>query len=190
MDESITRGWNLSTYNCRGGIHKTTNEQIHNKRTNPHNKNFCGRIHKTTNGWIYMELMSGRWKRIEDTTVVYRLLRKPFANSRPTVGCLSVRNPSQSHCIILAVKKEKICLQRLLAGFFFCFTKSEHYQLIFIIGHWRLKTWWLLKELFFVTSETSFVKALVKFKRQQLPLKAHCAHKRHVTPEAFPAHLL
>ena len=74
--------------------------------------------------------------------------------------------------------------------FFFCFTKSEHYQLIFIIGHWRLKTWWLLKELFFVTSETSFVKALVKFKRQQLPLKAHCAHKRHVTPEAFPAHLL
>ena len=31
---------------------------------------------------------------------------------------------------------------------FFCFTKSEHYQLIFIIGHWLLKTWWLLKELF------------------------------------------
>ena len=36
MDESITRGRNLSTYNCRGGIHKTTNEGIHNKRTNPH----------------------------------------------------------------------------------------------------------------------------------------------------------
>ena len=42
----------------------------------------------------------------------------------------------------------------------------------------------------FVTSETSLVKALVKFKRQQLPLTAHCAHKRHVTPEAFPADLL
>ena len=33
-------------------------------------------------------------------------------------------------------------------SFLFCFTKSEHYQLIFIIGHWLLKTWWLLKELF------------------------------------------
>ena len=33
-------------------------------------------------------------------------------------------------------------------SFFFCFTKSEHYQLIFIIGHWLLKTWWLLKEPF------------------------------------------
>ena len=42
----------------------------------------------------------------------------------------------------------------------------------------------------FVASETSLVKALVKFKRQQLPFTAHCAHKRHVTPEAFPAHFL
>ena len=33
-------------------------------------------------------------------------------------------------------------------NFFFCFTKSQHYQLIFIIGHWLLKTWWLLKEPF------------------------------------------
>ena len=37
----------------------------------------------------------------------------------------------------------------------------------------------------FITSETSLVKALVKFKRQQLPLTVHCAHKRHVTPKAF-----
>ena len=42
----------------------------------------------------------------------------------------------------------------------------------------------------FVASETSLVKALVKFKRQQLPLTAHCARKWHVPPEAFPAHLL
>ena len=46
------------------------------------------------------------------------------------------------------------------------------------------------KGAIFVTSKTSLVKALVKFKRQQLPLTAHCAHKRHVTPEAFPADLL
>ena len=42
----------------------------------------------------------------------------------------------------------------------------------------------------FVASGTSLIKALVKFKRQQLPFTAHCAHKRHVTPEAFPAHFL
>ena len=42
----------------------------------------------------------------------------------------------------------------------------------------------------FVTSETSLVKALVKFKRQQLPLTAHRAREWHVPPEAFPAHLL
>ena len=41
-----------------------------------------------------------------------------------------------------------------------------------------------------VASETSLVKVLVKFKRQQLPFTAHCAHKRHITPEAFPAHFL
>ena len=42
----------------------------------------------------------------------------------------------------------------------------------------------------FVARGTSLVKVLVKFKRQQLPFTAHCAHKRHVTPEAFPAHFL
>ena len=33
-------------------------------------------------------------------------------------------------------------------SFFWGVTKSEHYQLIFIIGHCLLKTWWLLKEPF------------------------------------------
>ena len=31
--------------------------------------------------------------------------------------------------------------------FFFCFTKSEHYQLIFIIGHWLLKPFLLQVKL-------------------------------------------
>ena len=73
----------------------------------------------------------------------------------------------------------------------FCFTKSEHYQLNYlyylplIFGNVVAP-----KGAVFVTSETSLIKALVKFKREQLPLMAHCAHKRHVMPEAFPAHLL
>ena len=88
-------------------------------------------------------------------------------------------------------QEAKICLQRLLAAFFFCFTKSEHYQLVSLY-YWPLTFENVVapKGAVFVTSETSLVKALVKFQRQQLPLMVHCAHKRHLTPEAFPAHLL
>ena len=43
------------------------------------------------------------------------------------------------------------------------------------------------KGAIFVASETSLVKALVKFESTVAP---HCAHKRHVRPEAFPAHFL
>ena len=69
----------------------------------------------------------------------------------------------------------------------FCFALLIGTLSIFIIG---LENVVAPKGAVFVTSETSLVKALVKFKRQQLPLTAHCAHKRHVTPEAFTAHLL
>ena len=40
----------------------------------------------------------------------------------------------------------------------------------------------------FVASGTSLVKALVKFKRQQLPFMAHCAHKRHAILAQFVVH--
>ena len=58
------------------------------------------------------------------------------------------------------------------------------------VGRQSANCWPTVVSLVFVTSETSLVKALLKFKRQQLPLTAHCARKRHVTPEAFPARLL
>ena len=75
----------------------------------------------------------------------------------------------------------------------------QRFFLLYLIGTLSIDLYyWTLtfenvvapKGVVFVTSETSLIKALVKFKRQQLPLMAHCAHKRHVTPEAFPAHLL
>ena len=140
-------------------------------------------------------------------TVVYRLLRKSSANSRPTVGrlsadcrptvgsmsvigwpsvgweplsntrkastrreehCISTRNETFSleSTILFRFLRDQSPLNLLCLGFlgtkpltsssqsrskkfvysgflqlFFCFTKSEHYQLIFIIGHWLLKTW-------------------------------------------------
>ena len=79
-------------------------------------------------------------------TVVYRLLRKSSASSRPTVGRLSAA--CRPHVGNLLAK----CRLRTLVEY--------------------------------------LVKALVKFKRQQLPFTAHCAHKRHVTTEAFHAHFL
>ena len=135
-------------------------------------------------------------------TVVYRLLRKSSATSRPTVNRLSAdcwqhvgnlicwpsvgweplpntRKASarrEEHRI--SMQNETFSLESTIlfrffryqtphnpiasssqsrsknlftaasCSFFFCFTKSEHYQLIFIIGHWLLKMWWLLKEPF------------------------------------------
>ena len=85
--------------------------------------------------------------------------------------------------------KQKVRSQRLLAAFFFTLLIGT---LSINLYYWPLTFENVVAPIgaVFVTSETSLVKALVKFKRQQLPLTAHYADKRHVTPEAFPAHFL
>ena len=78
-----------------------------------------------------------------ESTILFRFFRDQSPLNLLCLGFLGTKPLTSS-----SQSRSKKFVYSGFLQLFFCFTKSEHYQLIFIIGHWLLKTWWLLKEPF------------------------------------------